>query len=118
MKRAIKQPTKSQQCRHDRLREWGCICCHIEGFPGQPAEIHHINKCGRNISQDHVLPMCAYHHRGIHEGPMIGPSLAHGKKPFVAHYGSERRLMEIVDEAINERRAAKAGKYANGTRRR
>jgi len=100
MKRRIKPPTKAQQRRHDRLREWGCICCHIEGQPGTPAEIHHINDCGRNISQDHVLPLCAYHHRGVIADFRLyrGPSLADGKRPFVAHYGTELDLLDEVNK--------------------
>ena len=102
MRRGIKPCTKAQQARQDRLREFGCICCHIEGYPGVPAEIHHINDCGRNISQDHTIPLCAYHHRGVQADFRVypGPSLADGKRSFVAHFGTERDLLKTVNEAI------------------
>ena len=96
MKRSIKPPTKLEQELHRKMREFGCICCHLEGMPAEPAEIHHINDCGRNMGQTFVLPLCSYHHRGVLRGYARGPSLADGKKPFVAHYGTELELLERV----------------------
>jgi len=102
MKRSIKPPTKAQQARQDRLREFGCICCHIAGYPGVPAEIHHMNDTGRNISQDHTIPLCPYHHRGVQADfrVYVGPSLADGKRTFVAHWGSEDDLRKLADKEI------------------
>jgi len=96
VKRSIKPPTKAQRELHQRMRDFGCICCWLEGMPGESAELHHINDCGRNMGQNYVLPLCAYHHRGVLRGYARGPSLADGKKPFVAHYGTELELLERV----------------------
>ena len=102
MKRSIKPATKAQRAHQARQREFGCICCHIEGDANVPAEIHHINDCGRNMGQDYTLPLCDFHHRGIIPDSRIyrGPSLADGKKPFVAHYGTELELLERVNSEI------------------
>lgn len=102
MKRSIKPPTKAQRARQNRLRESGCICCRLDGQPGEPAEIHHINDCGRNMGQDYTIPLCAYHHRGIQRDfrTYDGPSLTDGKRPFVAHYGTELELLERANAVI------------------
>lgn len=106
MKRSIKTATKAQHARQAAQREWGCICCYLDGYPGQPAETHHMNDCGRNISQDHTLPLCAWHHRGVHEGPCIGPSLARSKREFVGRYGTEKELRKMVNELTGYSNAA------------
>lgn len=107
MKRSIPQPTKAQRFRQDKLREF-CICCHVDGWPGCPAEIHHINDTGRNISQDHTVGLCAWHHRGVSYQPrtelavkQFGPSLAVSKADFIDHYGTELVLLQKANAIIN-----------------
>ena len=94
MKRAIGKPTKAQQARHDRLREFGCVCCWLDsGITGTPASIHHINDTGRNISHDATIPLCARHHQG-HDG---GPGIHSHPLEFRGTYGTELELLETVN---------------------
>jgi hypothetical protein len=63
------------------------------------ADFHHIVSGGRRLGPMRGYPLCPYHHRGVGEG--IGPSLAHGSKPFHAVFGAdeylERRANEMAD---------------------
>lgn len=109
MKRALPPPVKAESERWNWLNALGCIVCRRrwrETRPFYPAEIHHINEGGRNISHWHTLPFCVWHHRGIcnfqvSEREMTrvyGPSLIHGSKVFAKAHGRKRPW--IGDEAV------------------
>lgn len=128
MKHSTEKPTPAEQARLDALHAMPCIACQMEykwdcqmGRPGvsQPSktEVHHIvDKGYRKHSGGHVatLPLCGWHHRAELLYPLTssemlflhGPSLSDHKKKFVATYGSERELLEIVDRRLAESEAA------------
>lgn len=85
-----------------RVAELGCAVCRRMGYPGTPAEIHHLRAgtgAGRRSSHMDVLPLCVEHHRGktgIH---------GMGTKAFVRHYGiTEQELVDEVYQLLGEER--------------
>lgn len=76
-----------------RVAEMGCIVCERMGYPGTPAEIHHVrvNHGWGRSSHKAILPLCPEHHRGntgVH---------SMGREQFRDMYGkSEIELFEIV----------------------
>lgn len=72
----------------------GCIICRM------PAEIHHVRTgmgMGQRNTNFNVIPLCHKHHRtGGH-----GVALHAGKKTFEAKFGTEKELLEKVNEMIN-----------------
>jgi hypothetical protein len=83
----------------------GCIACRKQGFQ-RPAEIHHLVE-GYRLGHDATIPLCEWHHRGVppmmsmtkaHARKLLGPSLEESKRQFVAEYGSEKELLDEVNE--------------------
>ena len=96
--------------RLKRIRAMQCICCVIEDV-AQPfrTEAHHLTDKGyRKHSGGHqsTLPLCKWHHRGICEGSpdkMLfthGPSLELHKRKFIETYGTERQLLERINNVV------------------
>uniref|UniRef100_UPI0033400FE1 Ref family recombination enhancement nuclease n=1 Tax=Castellaniella defragrans TaxID=75697 RepID=UPI0033400FE1 len=51
----------------DAIAAQGCILCRRLGYPGTPAEIHHLRAgmgAGQRNSNQNVIPLCPEHHRG------------------------------------------------------
>lgn len=99
--------------RFRQLQDLGCIACLLDGYPGTPADVHHIvDKGYRSHSggDDATIPLCPYHHRGEPGGWLTranaelkaGPSLATDKRAFVLRYGTERYLLAYVDKLIGQ----------------
>ena len=128
MQHSTKTPTKAEQDRLDAIHAMPCIACEMEaGYAKarkeqpleQPSrtEAHHIvDKGYREHSGGHMatLPLCSWHHRGELLYPLSGremrqlhgPSFELSKKVFVALYGSERDLLDIIDRRLSARNAA------------
>lgn len=128
MRHSTGTPTKAEQARLDAIHAMPCIACEMEAERAkkrrepplnQPlrTEAHHIvDKGYRKHSGGHsaTLPLCGWHHRGelaypLSSGEMLflhGPSLQGHKRAFVATYGTERALLEKVDEKLKQRNAA------------
>lgn len=103
------KPTRAQRLRFRALQELGCIACIKEGLGYRAPEIHHIVEGHRRLGHDFTLPLCAHHHRGVPFDDLMslsemaffyGPSLGLSKKRFVETYGTERQLLEAVNERI------------------
>lgn len=97
-----KHRTKAHQRRFQQLQELGCVCCRQAGCGYVPPDIHHILDGGRRKSHDDTIPLCPYHHRGIQSefGVYPGPSLADGKKPFEAEWGTQKELLRKVNQYL------------------
>ena len=103
---------KAREHRFRRLKEMGCIASFIDGMPGVPPEIHHLNlggKAGQKRRGDEAtIPLSRWHHRGIPAQGMTaaqmtelyGPSLAHNSRAFRARYGSDDELLAKVNDLI------------------
>ena len=110
MKHSTPNPTKAQQKRFEALQEMGCICCRIEGLGINPPQIHHLVEGRKRLGHDFTIPLCPWHHEGyphhgISESSMLyhyGPSLARNKRKFIETYGTERELLEKVNENLKE----------------
>lgn len=91
--------TKDEKQYLSRVSELGCIVCKRLGYPGTPAEIHHLRAgqgWGRSSHYD-AIPLCPEHHRG--------KSGVHGlgTKGFPKHYGfTEQDLLAEVRSLLGE----------------
>jgi hypothetical protein len=103
--------SKSDIRRYDKLREYGCVCCRVEGLPVGPVDIHHlVDKGNRELSGGNAasIGLCGWHHRGlVPAGHTIasatlafGPSLRHTSRLFHKIYGNERAMLARVDAWI------------------
>ena len=107
MRHITGKPTKAQQARFEKLTEMGCICCALDGFKVWPIEVHHLLSGNKRRGHLQTIPLCRWHHRGIKPYPYVvsveappPPSLAHGSKPFHAHYGDDDKLLAEVNRRI------------------
>lgn len=103
--------SKRDIARYDALLGYGCVACKQNGDYRTP-EMHHIVDKGyrkHSGGNQATLPLCEWHHRGVRFGTIIsdafmthayGPSLAHSKSGFVMRFGSERELLEQVNQVI------------------
>jgi hypothetical protein len=89
----------------DRLQTIGCLACRKDGVFGVPADLHHPTSGGRRLGDDKVIPLCPWHHRGVTGLAAAilyhhGPSLANGRKPFEARYGTEAELLAETERLL------------------
>ena len=89
--------TKAERAHMDRVARLGCVCCHLDGHPGTPAQVHHI-RAGQGMGQraGHflTLPLCERHHQS-------GPYSVHGAPgKFKMRYGGELDLLDHVLERV------------------
>ena len=88
-----------------------CLPCILVGLLNSHADYQHVVEAQRRLGHKCGYSSCLWHHRGEKDGPwrelttqamigMFGPSLAHGKKPFRAFFGSELLLVRAQDFAI------------------
>jgi Recombination enhancement, RecA-dependent nuclease len=92
-----------RQRRLDGLQQIGCIACRLDGRMNVASDIHHLVEGNKRLGDEFTIPLCPWHHRGVKqvfEGFWVGPSLAESKRDFVQHYGSERQLLEHVNELL------------------
>jgi hypothetical protein len=57
-----RKPTKQEAEWMDKIVEYGCIACRLDGLPPGPACVHHILRGGRRMGHLFTLPLCQYHH--------------------------------------------------------
>lgn len=115
----------ADQIRLTTLFEIGCIPCMIDGMDGEPATIQHVTSCGRRLEDQHqkTYSACAWHHLGHVPDfvsrnnvelatQMLGPSLAHQRRPYRDRYGTEADLIMIADGLVRMvRGASKRGEF-------
>ena len=96
--------TKSEKEHQRRVRELGCICCYLLGFPGTPCAIHHLLSGGRRIGEKHVIGLCD---PGHHQYPPKGSGKI-ARHPtrvaFALEYGSEEYLLAETQRLVAEQR--------------
>ena len=103
-----KPRNKAEQRRFDAMKEMGvCIACYLRGAKGyNHIEIHHLLSGNKRIGHMATVSLCVWHHRGLHHWgsqgarDVLGPSLAHGSKPFRAEFGSDAELLAIQNEML------------------
>lgn len=87
----------------NKVAEFGCIACHVQGTPGTPCEIHHPRAggevgAGMKASHYDAIGLCAAHHRGT--AGLSVPSIHASKNAFIAHFGTEAELLELSKTLI------------------
>ncbi len=114
--------SKADQERLEAIGNMPCICCSIIGVAQpSPTERHHLVDGGyREHSGGHqaTLPLCGFHHRAsckflsitkteLEMYRIYGPSLKYQGPPgmdnkgaFVKKWGTERELLERVNELL------------------
>lgn len=102
-----KAPTKKERERWDLFKRIGCIACYLDSQPFRFYEVHHLVE-GYRLGHRFTVPLCTWHHRGERGAgitmksmrAIFGPSMALEKPAFIERYGTERELVERVDELI------------------
>jgi len=94
-----------------RFPEIGCVACQKIGVFNPQADVHHLLSGNRRRGHLYTIPLCPWHHRGVgnryaDRGRDMGPSLAHGSKPFREMFGSDDELLEHTNLLIQESRAS------------
>lgn len=80
-----------------KVADLGCIACEYKGYPGTPAQVHHVKLevgWGRS-SHFATIPLCFYHH--------VGQGGIHtiGRRQFAHEHGyTEIEFLEIVYEKL------------------
>lgn len=76
-----------------RILEYGCICCRIDGEGFRPACVHHIIKGGKRLGHLFTIPLCPAHHIGEPRGKV---SRHKHHKAFNLTYGGDMALLEKI----------------------
>ena len=86
-------PTVMERAWMDKIAQYGCIACRIDGHGYRPPAVHHILRGGLRIGHMFTLPLCdPGHHQA---GQSIGLISRHPwKARFEAKYGTELELLE------------------------
>ena len=91
MKSSLPAPTKAEKRRFDIIkREIGFIACYVSGYPGTPADAHHLLDTGRRISHAATIPLCKHHHEFIHRH----------KHDFRVLYGTDKGLLKKTNRLV------------------
>lgn len=99
--------TKAEKQHLQRLADLGCIACYLSGTPGTPCEVHHIRAgvgMGQRSSHFRAIGLCPAHHRGTHH-PAV-PSIHLAKLAFIERFGTEEKLLQLVQQLIDGSAAA------------
>ena len=91
--------TKKIKEHFEAIVNFGCLICHLMGFPKSPCEIHHIkekgkSKMGKKASDYEVIGLCYLHHRG-------DQGYHHSPKTFTARFGTQKELLQKVLSYVN-----------------
>jgi hypothetical protein len=90
---------KADSERLSSVAALGCIVCRRLGFPGSPAEIHHIRAGmgkGQRASHQVAIGLCPFHHRN----GGFGEAFHAGKKTWQEKFGTEMELLNEVNNLL------------------
>lgn len=87
-----KSPNKLEREWMDRIVDYGCIACRLDGKEPRPTVPHHILSGGKRMGHLFTLPLCdPGHHQG---GQPLGLISVHPwKARFEARYGAQLELL-------------------------
>lgn len=92
-----KPPTKAEKAHLETVASMGCIACEMLGYPGTPAEIHHIRAgmgMGQRNNHFQVIPLCPVHHRYGKDAVHVSPAT------FQRKFGTELELLDRVTDKL------------------
>jgi hypothetical protein len=95
-----KAATKAEKERFVKIKESGCLCCHIDGNKHVPCDCHHLKAGNMRRGHAYTIGLCLWHHRGVPTDAAFfptdpGPSLANGSRTFHEFYGSDDFLLNL-----------------------
>lgn len=112
MRHSTNAPNKAESARMAAIKDAGiCVACYQLGLTGsQYVDIHHLISGNKRRGHMFTVGLCLHHHRGYplqdHSAnetrKLLGPSLAHGSKPFRAKFGTDDELLELQNRLLNE----------------
>ena len=95
--------TKADKARGEKLRDLGCIVCHNFNASGfTPAGIHHIDGQTKPGCHQLTLPLCSNHHQIPSNAKQWISRHGDGRAAFENAYGSEQLMLDQVNRLINE----------------
>jgi len=104
---------KADKRRFLAITEIGCLACRLQ-FPDRnhdfsyTTDVHHLLSGGKRIGNHATIGLCPYHHRNVYDLPKefmienLGPSLADGIKVFEQIFPTQKELLEMQNELIEE----------------
>jgi hypothetical protein len=93
-----KSPTKAEREWMDRVREFGCVACHIDGL-FRPAVIHHIVQANKRLGHLFTIGLCEPGHH--QDGQSVGMVSVHPwKARFEAQYGTQLELLALLKQKL------------------
>jgi hypothetical protein len=95
-------PTKAEKAFHDRMAEFGCIACFLDGVFNESVSIHHIDGRTKPNAHKKVLPLCAGHHQDGTGNDKSMIAIHPYKAAFELKYGNQYALLRTVMELIGE----------------
>lgn len=105
-----KSPTKADRRRFDALKDMGCIASRLRGLGYVAPDIHHLVEGGRRLGHQYTIPLAPWHNRGdlpeqcaneAEAREILGPSMYRHKRDFVREFGTERQLLDIINEWLD-----------------
>ena len=88
--------TKKIKEHFEAIVNFGCLICHLMGFPKSPCEIHHIKEKGKKASDYEVIGLCPSHHRHSKASYHYSP------KNFTEKWGNQEDLLKLNNRLILE----------------
>lgn len=95
------KPTAKQKRIWNKMAEFGCLPCYLDGNPGTPATISHAHDHGYR-DHDKIFPCCPVHHLEQHAVNGI-PNRHKNPKEFAAQYGTDDELVRVAYRLIGEK---------------
>jgi len=110
MNHSTSNPTKADLSRFAKLKALGCVACKLDGLTDDQTEpqIHHYLSGNKRIGHHATVPLCYFHHNGLpYDGiptawllANVGPSFHKHTREFRKRYGSDKELLETVNQLI------------------
>mgnify|MGYP005685885633 CR=1 FL=1 len=99
---AKKAKTKDEKLHMRAVADLGCIICDKMGFPGSPAELHHIisnTGMGKKATNYEVIPLCPHHHRNSEDSYHYSP------KSFDKKWGTQEELLkQTIEKQLEQKK--------------
>jgi Recombination enhancement, RecA-dependent nuclease len=92
--------TKAEKAHWDRVAEFGCIACRIDGYRNNIVSIHHCDGRTKKGAHMKVIALCAGHHQDGTGNDKNMLAIHPFKRRFEAKYGTQQKLIEITNKLI------------------
>jgi hypothetical protein len=93
-------PNAEEKRWMDRITDYGCVACHMDGRGRVEPCVHHILRGGHRMGHLYTLPLCLAHHQHDTASGLIARHPY--KAQFEARYGDEMALLCQLKSEIGE----------------